>query len=124
VVSRHYTAPIGAVSSSTLDRTFFALADPTRRSILSRLASGPATIGQLAAPLDLTLNAVKKHVAVLEEVDLVSTAKVGRARECHLGRAELGDVTAWVETYRRALRERMDSLAAYVEVTTASKMTD
>ena len=68
--------------TATLDRTFFALSDPTRRGILDRLADGPATIGELAAPYGLTLNGVKKHVGILEEVDLVITTKVGRAREC------------------------------------------
>jgi len=101
--------------SATLDRTFFALSDPTRRGILERLAEGPATIGELAAPYGLTLNGVKKHVGVLEEVDLVQTAKVGRTRECRLGPAELSDVTRWVDSYRRALEQRLDSLGAYVE---------
>ena len=77
-----YSAPIGAVSYVTLDRTFFALSDSTRRSILTRLADGPATIGDLAGPFGLTLNGVKKHVMILEEVDLVVTTKVGRSREC------------------------------------------
>jgi DNA-binding transcriptional ArsR family regulator len=110
-----YIAPISALSTSTLDRTFFALSDPTRRSILSRLAGGPATIGELAAPLGLTLNGVKKHVGILEEVELVITAKVGRARECQLGPAELQDVTGWIDTYRRALQGRLESFATYVE---------
>ncbi len=106
---------MSAVSTSTLDRTFFALSDPTRRSILSRLAGGPATIGELAAPLGLTLNGVKKHVGILEEVDLVITTKVGRARECRLGPAELQDVTGWIDTYRRALQGRLESFSAYAE---------
>jgi DNA-binding transcriptional ArsR family regulator len=106
--------------SRTLDRTFFALSDPTRRSILERLADGPATIGELAEPLGLTLNGVKKHVGVLEEVELVKTAKVGRARECQLGPAELEDVTRWIGSYRQLLERRLDSFAAYVEARTAS----
>jgi DNA-binding transcriptional ArsR family regulator len=104
---------------TTLDRTFFALSDPTRRGILERLADGPATIGELATPYGLTLTGVKKHVGVLEEVDLVRTAKVGRARECRLGPAELSDVTRWVDSYRRALEQRLDSFGAYVEARTA-----
>jgi DNA-binding transcriptional ArsR family regulator len=66
-----------------------ALSDPTRRRILERLAGRPASIGELAEPFGLTLNGVKKHVGILEEVDLVVTAKVGRARECQLGPAQL-----------------------------------
>jgi DNA-binding transcriptional ArsR family regulator len=101
--------------SPTLDRTFFALSDPTRRGILERLARGPATIGELAAPFGLTLNGVKKHVGILETVDLVVTAKVGRARECRLGPAQLDDATDWIDAYRRAWERRLDRFGAYVE---------
>ena len=101
--------------NSTLDRTFFALSDPTRRGILERLAGGPATVGQLAEPLGLTLNGVKKHVGILEDVDLVITAKVGRARECRLGPAQLQGATQWIEAYRRAWEGRLDRFGAYVE---------
>ena len=98
-----------------LDRTFFALSDPTRRGILERLGGGPATIGELAEPLGLTLNGVKKHVGILEEVDLVITAKVGRARECRLGPARLENATGWIEDYRRAWERRLDRFGTYVE---------
>ncbi len=100
---------------ATLNRTFFALSDPTRRSILERLGRGPATIGELAEPFDLTLNGVKKHVGILEDVDLVSTAKVGRARECRLGPAELQDATQWIDSYRRGWETRFDRFEGYVE---------
>ncbi len=111
---QRYSALIGA-QSATLDRTFFALSDPTRRSILERLASGPATIGELARPFDLTLNGVKKHVGILESVDLVITAKVGRSRECRLGPAQLENATSWIDDYRRAWERRLDRFGAYVE---------
>jgi DNA-binding transcriptional ArsR family regulator len=75
---------------------------PPGESILERLASGPATIGELARPFDLTLNSVKKHVGILESVDLVITAKVGRSRERRLGPAQLENATNWIEDYRRA----------------------
>jgi DNA-binding transcriptional ArsR family regulator len=104
----------------TLDRTFFALADPTRRGILERLAGGPATIGQLAAPFGITLNGVKKHVGILEEVDLVKTTKVGRSRECRLGPAELQDVTRWLDSYRQALEGRLEGFAVYAEARAVS----
>ena len=87
-----YSAPIGALSP-TLDGTFFALSDPTRRGILERLGGGPATISELAQPYGLTLNGIKKHVGILERADLVVTEKVGRARECRLGSASLGEAT-------------------------------
>jgi DNA-binding transcriptional ArsR family regulator len=101
--------------SQTLDRTFFALSDPTRRSILERLALGPATIGELAEPFGLTLNGLKKHVAILETVDLVITEKIGRARECRLGPAQLEDATSWIDGYRRVWERRLDRFGAYVE---------
>jgi len=103
----HYTA--------TLDRTFFALSDPTRRRILERLGRGPATISELAEPFALTLNGVKKHVTVLEDADLVVTQKVGRARECRLGPAQLQEATRWIEEYRRAWEDRLDRFGAYAE---------
>jgi DNA-binding transcriptional ArsR family regulator len=99
---------------SALDRTFFALSDGTRRGILKRLAGGPATIGELAKPFGLTLNGVKKHVGILEEVDLVITAKVGRARECRLGPAQLEDAISWIDEYRRTWQRRLDRFGSYV----------
>jgi DNA-binding transcriptional ArsR family regulator len=101
--------------NATLDRTFFALSDPTRREILDRLARAPATLSELAAPLELTLNGVKKHVRILEDVDLVVTARVGRARECRLGPAQLDDAAHWIEEYRRTWERRLHRFGAYVE---------
>jgi DNA-binding transcriptional ArsR family regulator len=100
---------------ATLDRTFFALSDPTRRSILERLGGGPATIGELAGPFGLTLNGVRKHIGVLEDVDLVITAKVGRTRRCQLGSAQLQDATHWIDAYRRTWEARVDRFGAHVE---------
>jgi DNA-binding transcriptional ArsR family regulator len=97
----------------TLDRTFFALSDPTRRGILERLGRGPATIGELAEPFGLTINGVKKHVGILEEVDLVVTAKVGRARRCQLGPARLEDARTWIDDWQG----RLDRFGSYVEKT-------
>lgn len=101
--------------NQTLDRTFFALSDPTRRSILERLGRGPATIGELAEPFGLTLNGLKKHVGILETVDLVVTAKVGRARECRLGPGQLEDATGWIDGYRQVWERRLDRFGAFVE---------
>lgn len=100
-----------------LDRTFFALSDPTRRRILELLAASPATIGELAEPFGLTLNGVKKHVQVLEDANLVITEKVGRARECRPGPEELRDAARWIEEYRRAWPGTLDRFGAYVEQT-------
>jgi len=111
--SVHYT--------STLDRTFFALSDPTRRRILELLAAHPATIGELAQPFGLTLNGVKKHVRVLEGADLVITERVGRARECRLGPAQLQDAARWIEEYRDAWHARLDRFGGYIEQTKAQR---
>jgi DNA-binding transcriptional ArsR family regulator len=100
---------------ATLSRTFFALSDPTRRAILEQLGSGPATIGELAEPFGLTLNGVTKHVRILEDVDLVVTAKVGRARTCRLGPGQLQDATQWIVEHRRRWEGRVDRFGDFVE---------
>src|SRR5688572_2770172 len=100
-----------------LDRTFAALADPTRRAVLERLGQGSATISELAEPFGISLTGMKKHVRVLEEAELVSTEKVGRARRCALGPARLEDVHSWTETYRRMLDERLDRFGELLERT-------
>ena len=100
-----------------LDRTFAALSDSTRRSILLRLGRSEATVGELAAGFDLTLTGVKKHVLVLEEAGLVTTEKVGRVRRCKLGPRRLEDVEKWIESYRSMLEERLDHLEAFLERT-------
>ena len=110
-----YTEPIGALSL-TLDATFFALSDPTRRGILERLSRGSATLSQLAGPSGLTLNGIKKHVGILELAGLVETEKVGRARECRLGPATtLGEAGEWIEAHRRAWEGRLDRFERFVE---------
>lgn len=91
-----------------IDRTFAALADPTRRGILERLGTGSATITELAEPFGMSLTGLKKHVALLEKAGLVSTEKVGRSRRCSLGPRRLEDVAQWVDMYRRMLDERLD----------------
>jgi len=91
-----------------IDRTFAALADPTRRGILERLGGGHATITELAEPFGISLTGMKKHVQVLEDADLVTTEKVGRARQCSLGPRRLEDVHEWVGMYRQMLDERLD----------------
>jgi DNA-binding transcriptional ArsR family regulator len=110
-----YSAPIGALMP-TLDATFFALSDPTRRGILERLSRGPATLSHLALPSGLTLNGIKKHVGILERAGLVETEKVGRTRECRLGPATtLGEAGEWIEAHRRAWEGRLDRFERFVE---------
>jgi DNA-binding transcriptional ArsR family regulator len=101
------------VQHDVLDLAFAALADPTRRGILTRLGDGPATIGELAEPFDMTLTGLKKHVQVLEEAGLVTTEKVGRSRQCRLGTERLDDAMAWISFYQRLWERRLDGLDAY-----------
>ena len=96
------------VHYSPVDRTFAALADPTRRVVLERLGHGSATISELARPFGISLTGMKKHVSVLEEAELVSTVKVGRTRRCHLGPRRLDDVRDWVEIYRHMVNDQLD----------------
>ena len=100
-----------------IDRTFAALADPTRRGVLERLGRGSATITELAEPFGISLTGMKKHVRVLEHAELVTTEKVGRARRCKIGPRHLEDVQEWTETYRRMLDERLDRFGELLERT-------
>ena len=101
-----------------IDRTFGALADPTRRGILERLGRGSATISELAEPFGISLTGLKKHVGVLEEAGLVTTEKVGRTRRCSLAPRRLDEVDEWVQMYRRMLDERLDRFGELLERTT------
>jgi DNA-binding transcriptional ArsR family regulator len=104
-------------SSSTLDATFSAVADPTRRGILERLGRGATSITELATTFDMTLTGIKKHVHVLEEAGLVSTEKVGRVRQCRVGPRRLEEEAMWIETYRAMLDARLNSLEDFLERT-------
>jgi DNA-binding transcriptional ArsR family regulator len=100
-----------------IDRTFAALADPTRRAVLERLGRDSATISELAEPFAMSLTGMKKHVRVLEDAELVVTEKVGRSRRCSLGPRRLEDVQGWIEMYRRMLDERLDRFGELLERT-------
>jgi DNA-binding transcriptional ArsR family regulator len=103
------------VKSPPLDRTFSALADPTRRDILERLGSGPATLSELAQPIEMTMPGVLKHVRILEEARLVTTERVGRTRECRLGPERLDHASQWIDAYRRRWERRLDRFERYLE---------
>ena len=98
-----------------LDRTLAALADPTRRAVLERLARGDATISELAEPAGISLTGMKKHVRVLEDAGLVATEKVGRERRCRTGPRRLEDVQAWTHTYQQMLEERLNRFGELLE---------
>jgi len=105
------------VQYSQIDRTFAALADPTRRGILERLGRDSATISELAEPFGISLTGMKKHVRVFEVDDTVTTEKVGRARRCSLGPRRLEDVQEWIDMYTRMLSDRLDRFGALLERT-------
>jgi DNA-binding transcriptional ArsR family regulator len=108
------------VVDDRLSRVFGALADPTRRDIVARLAVGDATVGQLAEPYDVSVQAVSKHVKVLEDAGLVTRSRDAQRRPCHL-EAEVFDLmTKWIERYRRAAEERFRRLDALLAETEAS----
>jgi DNA-binding transcriptional ArsR family regulator len=97
-----------------LSSTFFALADPTRRAILARLARGEATVNELAEPFHLKLPTVSKHLKVLQRAGLVTQSRKAQWRPCRLEPAPLKDVADWVERYRRIWDERLNRLDAYL----------
>jgi len=90
------------IEDDRLDRSFAALADPVRRAIVARLSRGDASVGELAEPFDLTLQAVSKHIKVLENAGLVRRSRDGQRRPVHLVPAALEELTGWLDTYRLA----------------------
>jgi DNA-binding transcriptional ArsR family regulator len=100
------------MSDDRLSRVFAALADPTRRDIVARLAIGDATVGQLAAPYQVSIQAVSKHLRVLEDAGLVSHSQDAQRRPRHLEAEVLDLMTAWIERYRRQAEERFRRLDA------------
>lgn len=103
------------VNYSSLDRTFAALADPTRRAILNRLALGEANVSELAEPFSISLPAISKHLRVLEEAGLLERRKEGRTNHCNLRAEPLGDAAEWIEEARRFWGDRLDALAQFLE---------
>ena len=106
------------VNQANLDRCFAALADPTRRALVERLARGEATLGQLAEPLPMSLVAVQKHVRVLEAAGLVTTRKAGRARHVRLRARPMKTAVNWMQQYRLFWEERLDALGDLLETDT------
>jgi DNA-binding transcriptional ArsR family regulator len=103
-------------SGALLDSTFAALSDATRRGILVRLArQGETSVSELAAPYQMSLPAVSKHLRVLERAGLVSRQKDGRVHRCRLRAEPMKDATAWLEHYRQFWQAQLDSLARYLE---------
>jgi DNA-binding transcriptional ArsR family regulator len=102
--------------SSTLDRTFAALADPTRRALVMRLAAEPdISVSALAAPFPVSLPAIMKHLDVLSDAGLVARTKTGRVVACRLDAEPMRDAFEWLNRYQKFWSERLDRLAAFLE---------
>jgi DNA-binding transcriptional ArsR family regulator len=97
-----------------LDATFTALADPTRRAMVARLARSDATVNELAEPFDLTLPAISKHLKVLERCGLISRTRQAQFRPCHLEREALDSALDWISEHRRIWTQRFDKLDAHL----------
>jgi DNA-binding transcriptional ArsR family regulator len=104
--------------------TFAALADPTRRAILSRLAAGEATVSELAEPFELTQQAVSKHVKVLERAGLISRSRAAQSRPCRLERGQFDVAADWIQTHRQAWHERYNRLDQHLATLQGPQDTD
>jgi DNA-binding transcriptional ArsR family regulator len=109
------------MSADVLSLTFAALADPTRRAILARLASGEATVGELAKPFAMSLPAVSKHLSVLERAGLVARGREAQWRPVRLQAGPLREAADWVERYRPFWEQSFDRLDAYLETLQAKE---
>ena len=98
----------------SLDAVFAALADPTRRAILIRLAEGDASVSELAEPFPMSLTGFSRHLRVLEGAGLLRTEKAGRVRHCHLHAEPMRDALAWIARYGQFWEEQFDSLERYL----------
>ena len=105
------------MAGDQLTRTFAALADPTRRAILGRLAEGEATVGELAEPFPISSQAVSKHLKVLERAGLITRGRTAQLRPSRLQAAPLQDAVDWLETYRRFWEHSFDRLEARLRAT-------
>ena len=97
-----------------LDAAFAALADPTRRAVVARLCDGPATVGQIAEPLPMSLSAVGQHLRLLENAGLIVTEKQGRTRICRVEPTRLASIEKWFADRRRRAERRLDRLEAFI----------
>lgn len=102
------------LSNQLLNRAFSALADPTRRAILERLAEGPASVGELAQPFDISLPAISKHLTVLERAKLIRREPVAQWRRCRLDPEGLEPAVVWIDRARQFWTESLDALAKYL----------
>ena len=106
---------VHSLSDDALSATFAALADPTRRAILARLASGDLTVGELAEPFAMSMPAVSKHLRVLERAGLIARGREAQWRPCRIEAAPLKQVAEWTEQYRKIWETRFDNLELYLQ---------
>jgi DNA-binding transcriptional ArsR family regulator len=102
-------------ASDTLNQAFAALADPTRRAIVARLATGEATVNELAAPFNMSQPSISKHLKVLERAGLISRGRAAQTRPCRLEAAPLKQVASWMELYRDIWETSFDKLDAFLQ---------
>jgi DNA-binding transcriptional ArsR family regulator len=107
--------------ADVLDRTFHALADPSRRSIVVQLSEGPASVSALAEPLAMSLPAVVQHIEVLQKCGIVRSEKVGRVRTCRLEAAPMREMEQWIAQHRQVWEGRFDRLGDVLNTTYGSK---
>jgi DNA-binding transcriptional ArsR family regulator len=111
------------MSADSLSATFAALADPTRRAILARLATGARSVTELASPFEMSMPAVSKHLRVLERAGLVARGREAQWRPCHIEAAPLKAVSDWAEQYRHIWEGRLDRLDSYLQQLQAAAVT-
>ncbi len=109
------------MTSDPLSMTFAALADPTRRAILARLASGHASVTALAEPFDMSMPAISKHLKVLERAGLIVRTREAQSRPCELQAEPLKTAAQWIDEYRELWEQRLDRLDAYLREVTAQE---
>jgi DNA-binding transcriptional ArsR family regulator len=109
------------MSADELNSTFAALADPTRRAILARLATGECSVTELAAPFDMSLPAVSKHLRVLENAGLIARGREAQWRPCRIEAGPLKEVAEWAEGYRHIWEARLDRLDSYLQTLKAKE---
>jgi DNA-binding transcriptional ArsR family regulator len=115
---------VSEMPADQLSTTFAALADPTRRAILAKLASGECSVSELAEPFDMSMPAVSKHLRVLERAGLIVRGRDAQRRPCRLKPAPLKAVAEWVEPYREMWQQRFDRLEAYLQEMNAKEMSN
>jgi DNA-binding transcriptional ArsR family regulator len=108
------------MSADQLSATFAALSDPTRRAILTRLADGEISVGELAQPFDMSLPAVTKHLNVLERAGLITRGRDAQWRPCRLRAEPLKNAASWIDNYRQHWEQRLDRLEAYLHTLQAA----